>query len=375
MLNVREIPTPAYICDISAFKGNITDFRDAVKQYYPNYKMGYSYKTNYYAMFCTAVNQLGEYAEIVSPKEYRYAKSLGVLDCNIIYNGVIPDFDNKLRIAKAGGIVNVENMHEFMQFVEYSNQHRGIIELGVRLNFDIGNGIVSRFGFDVNGEDFKFLLDKSNYKKIRIKFVHCHISQARSLECFRKRVTEMIKYSDMLGADIIDIGGNMFGRMDDNFKSQFGCYVPTFEEYAEAIGSEMAKSYPNHNKMLITEDGTPVVSNAMHILATVIAKKEIQGRTYIVVDTKREDVGASCLVKSPTCQHYGMQQNYVDNAVIHGCSCVEIDCLVKSYTGYVNIGDNILIRNIGAYSFNTTNDFITDGCRNVVPIEHVDFGS
>ena len=184
MLNVREIQTPVYICDIKAFKGNITDFRKAVNKYYPNYHMGYSYKTNYYQDFCKAVDKLGEYAEVVSPKEYHYAKKLGIRDDNIIYNGVIPDFANKLNVALNGGIVNIENLHEFKNFVDWSNAKQRHIELGVRLNFDIGNGVISRFGFDTTGEDFQFLLNKYNYPFIAIKSVHCHISQARSLEFF-----------------------------------------------------------------------------------------------------------------------------------------------------------------------------------------------
>lgn len=371
MLNVREIQTPVYICDIKAFKGNITDFRKAVNKYYPNYHIGYSYKTNYYQDFCKEVDKLGEYAEVVSPKEYHYAKELGIRDENIIYNGVIPDFANKLNVALNGGIVNIENLHEFKNFVDWSNAKQRHIELGVRLNFDIGNGVISRFGFDTTGEDFQFLLNKYNFPFIAIKSVHCHISQARSLEFFRKRVQSMIKFADMLGASIIDIGGNMFGRMDDSFKEQFNEYVPTFEEYAEVIGIEMAKAYPNGEKMLVTEDGTPVVSNAMHLLATIIGVKEVQGNTFIVLDTKREDVGASCICKSPSYQHFGKDENHVEKATVFGCSCVEIDYLVREYNGPANIGDKILIRNIGAYSYNTTNNFITHGCRNVVQMKDI----
>ena len=373
MLSVREIQTPAYICDIKAFKGNIIDFRKAVSKYYPNYHMGYSYKTNYYRMFCEAVDKLGEYAEIVSPKEYRYAKELGVRDDHIIYNGVIPDFANKLNVALNGGIVNIDNLDEFKSFVDWSNDKQRNIKLGVRLNFDIGNGFVSRFGFDTTGEDFKYLLNNENFPFITIKSVHCHISQARNLEFFRKRVKNMITFADTLGASIIDIGGNMFGRMDDVFKEQFNEYVPTFEEYAEAIGTEMAKAYPNGEKMLITEDGTPVASNAMHLLATVIGVKKVQGKTIIVLDTKREDVGASCICKSPSYLHFGKSTNLVEHATVFGCSCVEIDYLIRDYSGPVNIGDKILIRNIGAYSYNTTNNFITHGCRNVVKMEDVMF--
>ena len=135
----------------------------------------------------------------------------------------------------------------------------------------------------------------------------------------------------------------------------------------------MKKYYPDESKMLITEDGTPIVSSAMHLLATIIDVKKIQDKTFIVLDTKREDVGASCLCKSPSYLHFGKQSNYVENAVVFGCSCVEIDYLIREYNGYANIGDKVLIRNIGAYSYNTTNNFITYGCRNVLQMKDIVF--
>lgn len=371
MLNVRNIKTPAYICETEVFKKNICDFREAIQSYYPNYRMGYSFKTNYYEGFCKAVKQLGEYAEVVSPKEYAYAKSLGFSNREIIYNGVIEDFQGKFNVAAGGGIVNIDNIKEFKKFVDWTNRNEVPLRIGVRLNFDIGNGIVSRFGIDTSGEDFKFLLDKSNYPMVDIECVHCHISQARSLEYFRRRVEGAVGYAKLLGAKKVDIGGNMFGRMRPDFESQFPEKVPTFMEYAKAIGKEMAKLCPDGKMTLITEDGTPVVSNAMHLLATIIGVKKVQGRDFIVVDTKREDVGASCITKIPSCVHYGSEDNVVKDAVVFGCTCVEIDYILRKYDGPANIGDKLMFMGVGAYSNNTTNSFITPACANYIEGEIV----
>lgn len=360
---------PYYIYDEETFRQNIIDFRNAVKSHYPNYRFGYSYKTNYFRRFCESVNELGEYAEIVSPKEYKYAKSLGVKDEDIIYNGLFLDLDTKINIAMSGGIVNIDNITHFKKFVRYANKHNVKLDVGVRLNFDIGSGHESRFGIDVESSDFKWIMYKENHKNVNIKSIHCHLSQARTLEYFKKRIVNMIHFANILGADIIDIGGNMFGRMDKEFSSQFSMKIPTFEEYAEVIGTEMAKAYPNHEKVLITEGGTPMVSNAMHLVTHIMNVKEIRGQVYIDVNTKREDVGASCIVKNPSYIHIGKDANYVKNAIVSGCTCVEIDNLIRNYNGYANEGDIIVFMNIGAYSNNTTNDFITYGCDKYVSIE------
>lgn len=364
MNNMQNLKTPVYICDTRQFKKNITDFREAIKTHYPNYHMGYSFKTNYYEGFLKAVMNLGEYAEVVSPKEFGLARANDFDYKEIIYNGVIEDFEFKLRAAENGGIVNIDNLDEFKTFVDYSNAQKKCINLGVRLNIDIGSGIFSRFGIVMDGNDFRWLADKSNHPYINIKSVHCHLSQARSLDYFKLRVEKMAEASRILGADIIDIGGNMFGKMDKAFEAQFPEHVPTFEEYAEAIGKTMAKEFPKGDVLLITEDGTPVVSNAMHLLAKVISIKTIRSQQVIVLDTKREDVGASCITKIPSTINVGGcnpdQRIEATDAIAFGCTCVEIDYLLRKYNGPIGKGDKLLFLNIGAYSLNNGCDFITN---------------
>lgn len=364
MNNMQNLKTPVYICDTGQFKKNITDFRDAIKTHYPRYRMGYSFKTNYYAGFINAVRELGECAEVVSPKELEMAVAAGFRYQDIIYNGVIEDFNAKILVVLGGGIVNIDNLDEFKTFVEWSEKTQIVINIGIRVNIDIGSGVFSRFGIEVGSEDFMWIVDKDNHPFVNVKSVHCHLSQARSLEFFKRRVEKMADVARVLGADIIDIGGNMFGKMDNRFKIQFPEYVPTFEEYADVIGRTMAEQFPDGDKLLITEDGTPVVSNAMHLLSKVIAIKTIRGQHVIVLDTKREDVGASCITKIPSTVNVGgaipLNRIEAEDAVVFGCTCVEIDYLLRKYNGPIGKGDKLLFLNIGAYSINNGCDFITD---------------
>lgn len=364
MNNMQNLKTPVYICDTKQFKKNITDFRDAIKTHYPSYRMGYSFKTNYYEGFVKAVKKLGEFAEVVSPKEFAIAVKAGFELNEIIYNGVIDDFENKLDVARTGGIVNVDNMDEFKKFNDYCNEQNEHLEIGVRLNIEIGSDVFSRFGIVIDSDDYLWLADKKNHPFVDIKSVHCHLSQARSLEYFRRRVKIMANAARVLGASVVDIGGNMFGKMDKAFEAQFPEHVPTFDEYAEAIGKTMIKEFPKGDVLLITEDGTPVVSNAMHLLAKVIGIKDIRGQQVIVLDTKREDVGASCITKIPSTLNIGGadpdQRIEATDAIAFGCTCVEIDYLLRKYNGMIGVGDKLLFLNIGAYSLNNGCDFITN---------------
>ena len=351
-----DLKTPLYIADKSDFKRNITDFIAAFRKCYPNYNIGYSFKTNYCEEFINVVKEVGGYAEVVSPKEYQLARNYGFDDSQIIYNGVTPDLDDKIRCANHGGIVNVDNVGELGSLIGISTAP---LAIGVRLNFDIGNGIVSRFGIDVESKGYQEIIELQRRGLIKIKCVHCHISYARGLSYFKKRAEMMAKYAKELGANIVDIGGNMFGRIDDSLKSQYGEYVPSYEEYAKVIGEVFAREFSNGEVQLITENGTPIVSTSMSLLATIIGKKVIKGKTMLVVDCKRDDVGFVCHTKNPPCKVLSNDSDYVEHATIYGCTCIENDIIHRDYSGLANVGDKILISNVGAYGCNVANDFIT----------------
>lgn len=355
LMSSGDLKTPLYIADKSDFKRNITDFIVAFRKYYPNYNIGYSFKTNYCEEFINVVKEVGGYAEVVSPSEYQMALNYGFDYSQIIYNGVIPDLDDKLRCANNGGIVNIDNGYELIQMVNVSSIP---LNIGIRLNFDIGNSIISRFGIDVDSMDYLMVKDLIEKGLIRIKCVHCHISYARGLSYFKRRAEMMAKFAKDLEVSIVDIGGNMFGRMDDSLKVQYGEHVPSYEEYAKVVGEVFAREFPNGEVLLVTENGTPIVSTSMSLLTTITGKKVIKGKTMLVVDCKRDDVGFVCHTKNPPFAVLANSGDYVEHATIYGCTCIENDIIHRDYSGYANIGDRIVISNVGAYGCNVANNFI-----------------
>ena len=85
-MKIEEIKTPAYVYDIDAFRKNVTDINSIIKSNYPNFRLGYSYKTNYLPQFIEVAKELKLYAEIVSKQEFEMVKAIGERDENIIYN-------------------------------------------------------------------------------------------------------------------------------------------------------------------------------------------------------------------------------------------------------------------------------------------------
>ena len=357
--------TPYYIPHIEKFCSNIETFVNEVRSIYPNYMYGYSFKTNSYKPFCIQAKQLSYLAEIVSPYEFNLAIDSGFRCQDIIYNGVIPDFLNKLDVAKAGGIVNLESEQEIYDFIAYSNRSRKIVNIGVRLNIGKYLGKESRFGICINSKLYKFLCNPYLHPCLNIRSVHCHIHGARSLEMFEKRIDIMAKCANELNASIIDIGGNMYGNIDSSFREQYKEYVPTMNEYAHCIGQRMKKHFPNCEKTLINEGGTLIVSDCMDLVTKVLNIKKVNGTTFIVVDTKPMDVGFVCGNKNPTIEvseHRSKKSSHVEKAIVEGCACMEYNT-IGEYSGILGIGDYLIVKNIGAYSYSVRNNFITESCK------------
>ena len=369
MINIQDLITPCYIFDLERFEQNVNELCDCFRKYYSNFKFGYSYKTSYFEPFLRSAKRLGALAEVVSGNEYELALSIGVDNSQIIYNGVIPNPEYKTMVAHAGGFVHVENMVELRQLVE----DYGVKELGVRVCFPIDGVFDSRFGFYVDGPEFCEMQNFVKEKGVRINVVHCHVSHARSAQGFLARIKVLIDVAKRLGATAVNIGGNMYGRItNDAFRAQFPNYC-TVKDYGQVVGGEMKKAFPQEDVLLLAEGGTPVVSDVVSIVFEVMAVKRINGKDFIIVDGQVSDAGFACKYKSPPYRHFGKKDNIVEHAAVVGCTCIEDDYIVKDYSGPANVGDKIVVDNVGAYSYNLVNDFITTGCRRFYSINEVDF--
>lgn len=349
-------PTPYYLADINAFKSNAKRLQKAIKDHYSNYRLAYSFKTNYYGGFLNAALDSGLFAEVVSYDELRLAHSVGFSDERIIWNGVLPSLEHKLNFIESGGIANIDNMTELKSLIDEWT-HETPMPVGLRFDiYSLTQG-ETRFGF--TSHEIGELMRYVRQEKIKVVSVHCHISNARDVDSFRKRIEIMAKRAKEFGASIMDIGGNMYGPMHPDFAKQYGCFIPSLEEYGLIIGKEMKKHFPNEEVTMITENGTALVGSAMDLVATVIKRECRNCEPSITLDCKFSDIGFSRNHKNPVIECLGVDSKDIHNAIVYGCSCLERDIIHRDFSGAVNVGDKVVIRNVGAYSLNVTNNFIS----------------
>ena len=361
-----DFRTPVYVFDEDAFIANANRMTAAFKKYYPNFKIAYSYKTNYANHICKLADSIGCYAEVVSPMEVQHALDCGVEMSNIVYNGVIRNDGQKFVVAQYGGKVNVDNIDELVSLNKIAESRRIKVNIGVRLNFDIGNGLVSRFGIDTEGEDFaKMIAVLKDSKYLKLVGVHCHISKAREIEFWKERVRKMVYYirrletAGVLDLQYIDLGSNMYAPMEKSLAKQFGDKIPSYGEYARVICKKIRNAFKKERPLLIVEPGTPLVANTVGVLSTVVGIKEVQGKTFATMDCSKFNLGAISGVKNVPIKvfHNSKGMDLVEADLV-GFTCIEDDVVNRNYTGKLAVGDRILFKNVGAYSNTFAPQFI-----------------
>lgn len=370
LLFLKEYGSPLYVFNDAGFIENYKHLCKAMRAEYENYIPGYSYKTNYTPHICKMVKSLGGYAEVVSDMELEVALRIGYPHSLIIYNGPCKGAMMEEHILQ-GGISNIDNKAEVDRVVALAKQHPDKnIKIGIRINTDIGAGFVSRFGLEIGSKDMDDAMTILNSQpNIRVVGLHMHVSRARYIEAWQKRIDNILTAADKYIDDVpeyIDLGSGMFADMEEYLKEQFTIKVPTYEEYAKVVAGTMSEHYKNDEKkpILFTEPGTTVVSRYLSILTTVTGVKTIKGNNYAMVDADYHNTGETSRMMKLPFTHYACGYGELSGKEpdIMGFTCLEQDCIYKKFPEQVRVGDVLEFRNIGGYSVVYKPPFIQPCC-------------
>lgn len=344
-----------YLLDSEQFRKNFLELRDAFRQYYPHSNIAYSYKTNYTPDFCKIVNELGGYAEVVSEMELEIASKIGVKPERIIWNGPIKNPEVLESFLLDGGTDNIDNLEELSIVKEITKRNpSSILNIGIRCNYDVCDGVISRFGFDVDSEDFKEVLKfVKETPNVMFKNFQCHFAK-RQIEYWPARTKGMLKLIDNLGSipERIDIGGGLFGKMDDELKKQFAYLIPDFEAYAEVSAKYFEEYFRDKDikPELLIEPGSAVVGDCMKFVATVKSIKNIRGKWFASVLGSQKNISMTGINPPLRVIHCNQTEKEYQNLDFVGFTCIEGDVIYRDYNGPLSVGDAIVISNCGSYS-------------------------
>lgn len=349
-----------YILDIHKFERNYQEFLGYFQAIYPNSNIGYSYKTNYIPQICQSVQFLGGYAEVVSQMEYDLAIRIGVPPSKIIFNGPLKINDGIEEAILAGSIVNLDSLREVSNLKDIAAKFpENKIAVGLRCNFDIGFG-VSRFGLDVEGGDLEFAFNTiSQLKNCSILGLHCHFATPqKNVESYVLRTQKMLKLCHLYFPEkppkFLDLGGGFFGKMSDELQQQFDCHIVSYQEYAEAIATQVANYFPNSEPELILEPGLALVADVMQFVAKIADVKTIRSRQIALSTGSIQNIKPNPHDKNlPITVHKDItnhnRERLTGGTDIVGYTCLEYDCLYKNYSGELRVGDYVIFENVGAY--------------------------
>lgn len=344
-----------YLLDSAQFRKNFAELKTAFNNIYPNWNIAYSYKTNYTPKLCKIVNELGGYAEVVSEMELEIAKRVGCKMDRVIWNGPIKNVPIMEQFLLDGGTINIDSIEELEQVRNIHNRHTDkLIHVGIRCNYDVNDGVVSRFGFDIDGAEFmeavKFATTTENVKFINFQ---CHFAK-RQIAYWPARAKGMVDLIDRLGIipDRIDIGGGLFGKMADSLRAQFSCEIPDYEEYAKAAAQVFADYFADKDVKpeLLIEPGSAVVGDCMKFIGTVKTIKNVRGKWIATVLGSQKNISMTGINPPMKVIAMGGEQKEFKDLDFVGFTCIEGDVLYHNYTGKLAHQDAIVISNCGSYS-------------------------
>lgn len=363
---LEKFNSPLFIVSERVIKEKYQKLKDALRVFYPDSKISYSYKTNYLPEICKILKGCGAYAEVASGFEYWLAKKLGYRGGDIIFNGPYKKNGELLNAFDDECILNADNYFELNRIEEISRSRSLRPQVGIRINLNYsrtGSSPWNRFGFNIeNGEAMAICSKiKKEFKNLDIVGVHAHLgTNISDVSVYRSAMEKVVDFTadikEGLGIRInyIDIGGG-FAVYGNKLKTVDGENIPSVSDYINAIIHPVLKKL-EYKPILIFEPGRFLVAEAMTLFTKVISKKEIDGIRTVTVDSS-----ISILREAPFIDFHIsalQEEKLMAPTVVFGSSCTQADVLGRANLPHLEIGDVLAVHCVGAYSLPRSSQWI-----------------
>lgn len=356
-----------YLLNSVRFCQNYAELTEAFRAIYPRFQVAYSYKTNYIPALCRIVDEQGGYAEVVSEMEMEIALHCGVKPEKIIWNGPVKNAEKMEWLLVNGGTVHVDSLSELHNILTVAERHpECTLNIGLRCNFDVGDGVISRFGIDTESPEFEQALQLIRENPaLRLVNLHCHFAK-RQVEYWPARARGMLqivdRVADLLGylPKRIDLGGGIFGKMPTSLKKQFSSDIPDYQAYAEAAAVPFAEHFKgvDNPPELLVEPGTALAGDSMKYVTRVSGIKQVRGKAFATLTGSQKNISMTGVNPPIDILAAGEKRESYTGLDMVGYTCIESDVLYRNYTGELAVGDFVVFENCGSYSIVMKSPFI-----------------
>lgn len=346
--------TPYFLINKQVLDSNINKLKDALKKFWRNSIIGYSYKTNSLPWIINYFKNNNCFAEVVSDDEYYLAKRIYDEKSKIIYNGPIKTKETFIEALTNGCIVNIDSKKE-LEWLEALDRN-GSYFIGLRVNFDLENSCPNqtacgdeggRFGFCLENGEFEKALNKVRSYGLDVAGIHLHTSsKTRSIQIYKAIAQTAVQISNSYGLTLkfIDIGGGFFGGLENK---------PQFNDYLKEISEILKLNFIDSETMLIVEPGMSLIGSPISFFTSVIDIKDTIKNRFVITNGSRINIDP-LMRKSSYFYSFSYAKspvNLLPKQVICGFTCMENDRLfIAENCAELNVGDKIIYDKVGAYT-------------------------
>ena len=346
--------TPYFIIHKDALDCGLNSLKEALRSAWPNYIIGYSYKTNSLPWVIAYFKAQGCHAEVVSDDEYALARSIGAEKDRIIYNGIAKSRDSFLEAVRNHAVVNLDAEYE-IDWLDALGP--GDYEVGIRVNFDLEARCPGqtqcgeegeRFGFCYENGELKKAIDRIQRKNVRVSGLHLHkSSKTRMPDIYRAISETAAEIAGRYGLKLkyVDIGGGFFGGLETK---------PQFPEYFALVSGILRKQFDPEETALIVEPGMAMIGPPVDYVSTVLDVKRTTRSRFAVTDGSRTQIDP---LMTKTSYFYEIRRNgpekrsIAERQIVSGFTCMEHDRLFTLNNAEELLpGDQIVYHKVGAYT-------------------------
>jgi len=362
--------SPLCVIDESALRAAYRRLAGAFREGWPETFVGASVKTNYLSAVIAILRSEGAWGEVVSGFEYRLCRDLGIPGAEILFNGPWKTDDDLRTAILEGAILNLDGDDELERVERIAGELEREVAVGLRINMQVNYPPWDKFGFKLENDhalEAARLIARS--KQLRLTGLHLHVGTyipdpgmyGRAIEALIGLATRLERELDVTILHL-DVGGGYATRntlRDTMLPGEAVSATP--EEYAAAITGPLRRAENQFRKKprLFIEPGRILIDEAVSMITTVRAVKRISGQTKGAL----VDCGVHIL---PTAWWYDHEirpvtdrGQDVERYKLVGPLCMQIDVLRESVElPALRAGDLLVIRDVGAYNFSQSMQFI-----------------
>lgn len=366
---IEEFGSPLFLLDESLFINKIKQVKDLFHKNYDNFRLAYSFKTNYLKRVCELVLKEMVLAEVISGFEYDIAKFIGYNGKQIIVNGPYKPFNELIKYVEDSCIINVDNGEELENLNKISKNLGKTINIGIRVNTKVGELPWSKFGFSLeNGEALsiaKKIIDK--YKGLKLNGFHLHIGTNISDTIYYKKailnLLLFIREIENLNVklDYIDLGGGFPSKdacpLNENLENWNN--KADLHEFVKAICEPLNKYYNGKEKpLLIIEPGRLLVDESFSLISKVFSVKNIHGINSVFIDAG-VNIIPSAYYRKHKIETFSTKQKELTD--IYGPLCMQVDLIESGIElSKLKEEDILIVKNVGAYELSQSMQFIRE---------------